>query len=194
MARELSARERRFLLAGAAALALFLALRLVGGRLPDLGLRARRLLPEKTAVLLAYREAVGREAALEQEAERLGRELESYREVMLPSATPPLAAAELQTRLKELADRAGLRIQSEKILPHARRESFLEIPVQIVANGDIKNLRDFIVAVESGETFIAIKEMSLRSAKRRQFVPETRAYVDLNDIQANLTMVGLIPG
>jgi hypothetical protein len=36
--------------------------------------------------------------------------------------------------------------------------------------------------------------MSLRSVKRRQFVPETRSYLDITDLQASMTLAGLIRG
>jgi Tfp pilus assembly protein PilO len=114
--------------------------------------------------------------------------------VLRPAATPPLAAADLQTRLKELADRAGLKIQSEKIMPHAKKDAYLEIPVQIVASGEMRNLRDFIVAVEASPISIAVQEMTLRAVKRPTFSPETRRYVDVTEIQASLTLVSLIPG
>jgi Tfp pilus assembly protein PilO len=194
VAKALSARERRFLVAGVAAVVLFFGARLLLGRAMDFVTRVNKLLPEKVKVLAAYREAVGREAALEHEAESLDAELKSYDPALLPGATPALAAAVLQTRLKELADRAGLKIQSEKILPHVKKETYLEVPVQVVASGDVRNLRDFTVAVESSPVFIAVQEMTLRTVKRRQFVPETRNYVDVNDIQASMTLVGLIPG
>lgn len=194
MARSLSARERLSLLAAAAALALFFGVRQVLPRLANVGPRAERLLAEKTAVLGAYRQAVGREGALAAEAEELRGRIESQEGALLPGATPPLAAADLQTRLKQLAERAGLKIQSEKILAHVKRDGYIEVPVQIVANGDIRNVKDFIVAIEASEVFIAVQEASLRSVKRRQFVPETRQYVDVADIQASLTLVGMIKG
>lgn len=194
MAKSLSRRERVFLAAGVGALLLFVLARIFLVKILDFEARVRKLIPEKTAVLVAYQEAVGREAALEAENAQLEAELASFARALLPSATPPLAAAELQTRLKELADRAGLKIQSEKILLFTKRESYLEIPVQIVANGDIRNLKEFLAAVDGSQIFIAVQELNLRTVKRRQFVPETRNYIDVNEIQAGLTLVGLIPG
>ena len=194
MARAVSARERLFLLAALAALALYFGARPLLPRLTNIGPRADRLLEEKSSVLAAYRQAVGREGALVAEAEALETRIGSRELALLPGATPPLAAADLQTRLKQLADRAGLKIQSEKILAHVKRDAYLEIPVQIVANGEIRNLRDFVVAVEASPVFIAVQEVSLRSVKRRQFVPETRTYIDVADLQASMTLVGLIRG
>jgi len=194
VARSLSARERYALLAAAAALALYFGARPLLPRLAGIGPRSERLFEEKTAVLGAYRQAVGREGALSAESEALGARIAAHEQALLPGATPPLAAADLQTRLKQLAERAGLKIQSEKILAHVKRDAYLEIPVQIVANGEIRNLKDFVVALEASPVFIAVQEMSLRSVKRRQFVPETRSYLDITDLQASMTLAGLIRG
>ena len=121
-------------------------------------------------------------------------EISGYEGALLPGATPPLAAADLQTLLKKYSDSAGLKIQSEKILPHVKRDAYLEIPVQIVANGDIRSLKDFLVAVDSSKRFMAVQDLSLRTVKRRQLIAETRSYADINDIQASMTLVGLIHG
>lgn len=194
MARAISKRERLFVLAALATLALYFGARPLLPKLAGLGPHSERLFEEKAEVLAAYQQAVGREGALTAEAEQLEAKITAYEEAFLPGATPPLAAADLQTRLKQLAERAGLKIQSEKILAHVKRDAYLEIPVQIVANGEIRNLKDFVVAVEASPVFIAIPEMSVRSVKRRQFVPETRTYIDVADLQASMTLAGLIRG
>ena len=188
----LSTRERRFLFAGAAAFLLFFAGREALRRGASVSGGSAALLTEKLTVLGAYRAALGREAALRGELERLERGVAGYEEAFLPGDTPPLAAADLQTRLKELAERAGMKIQSEKILANVRHEPFLEVPVQIVATGEIRNLSDFVVAVEASPVFIAIREMTVRTVKRRQFVPETRTYAEISDIQASMTLFGLV--
>jgi hypothetical protein len=159
-----------------------------------IGPRSDKLLAEKMEKIDAYRQSVGRESSLAAEAAALGAEIGSYEATLLPGATPPLAAADLQTLLKKFSDSAGLKIQSEKILPHVKRDFYLEIPVQIVANGDIRNLKEFLVAVDSSKLFMAVQNVSLRTVKRRQFVAETRSYTDTTDIQASMTLVGLIHG
>lgn len=199
MARAISGRERKLLIGAAALFVIYLGViklgppRILAG-VTTIGPKSDKLLDEKMQRIDAYRQAVGRESSLTAEAAALGAEIRAYEGALLPGSTPPLAAADLQTLLKQFSDRAGLKIQSEKILPHVKRDYYLEIPVQIVANGEIRNLKDFLVAVDSSKVFIAVKELSLRTVKRRQFVAETRAYVDINDIQASMTLVGLIHG
>lgn len=192
MARKLSGRERLFLLCAAAMLVAYLGARPLLSKLSDIGPRSGRLLAEKSKVIAAYRQAVGRESSLTAETASLEAEIAGYERALLPGATPPLAAADLQTRLKQLADAAGLKIQSEKILAHVKRDAYLEIPVQIVTSGEIRNLKDFLVAAEASPTFIAIEDVSLRTVKRPQFNTATRTYSDASTIQASMTLVGLI--
>ena len=194
MARTITGRERRLLFGAAALLVLYLVARPILGRVNVIGLQSGKLMAEKMKVIDAYRLAVGREASLIAEAAALEAEISAYETSLLPGATPPLAAADLQTLLKQFSDRAGLKIQSEKILPHVKRGSYLEIPVQIVANGEIRNLKDFLVAVDSSKLFMSVQDISMRTVKRRQLIAETRTYLDINDIQASMTLVGLIHG
>jgi Tfp pilus assembly protein PilO len=187
-------RERQLLFGAAALLVVYLGARPLLDRAAVLGPQSGKLLSEKMKVIAAYQQAVGREGSLTAEAAALGAEIEAYESALLPGATPPLAAADLQTLLKQFSDRAGLKIQSEKILPHVKRDSYLEIPVQIVANGEMRNLKDFLVAVDSSKLFVGVQNVSLRTVKRRQFVAATRSYVETNDIQASMTFIGLIHG
>jgi Tfp pilus assembly protein PilO len=192
VARAISGRERLLLLGTAVLLAGYLGARPFLGRLGDLGPKSGRLLAEKMSVIAAYRRTVGREGALRAEAEAVAAGINAYEAALLPGKTPPLAAADLQTRLKQLADRAGLKIQSEKILAHVKRGAYLEIPVQIVATGDIRNLRDFLVAVEASPVFIGVQDVSLRVAPRQSRIVDARQAASANDLQASMTLAGLI--
>ncbi len=192
--KSLKAREKFFLAAAAAAVVLFIVGRLLMAQVNTYRANQRELLPEKLALLSDYRAAVAREKVLVQENRELDQVLESYEKYLLPSSEPSLAAAELQTHLKDLAGRAGLKIVSEKILTHRKEEHYLEIPVQIVASGGLENLRDFIVSLERAEVFIAIRKMNLRAVKKKQFLPATRTYAEKSEIQATLTVAGLIHG
>jgi hypothetical protein len=192
VARAVTGRERMLLLGACALLVAYLGVRPFLGRLAGIGPQSQQLIAEKSKVIAAYRQAVGREGSLKAESEALAAQISAYEETLLPGTTPPLAAADLQTRLKQIADRAGMKIQSEKILPHVRREAYLEIPVQIVASGDIRNLKDFLVALEASPVHISVQEVGLRAVKRQPRIVETRAPTDMNELQASMTLVGLI--
>jgi len=126
VARAITGRERQLLFGAAPARRLSGARPLLD-RAALLGPKSGKLLAEKMKVIAAYRQAVGRESSLAAEAAALGAEINTFEAALLPGATPPLAAADLQTLLKQYSDRAGLKIQSEKILPHVKRDAYLEI-------------------------------------------------------------------
>jgi Tfp pilus assembly protein PilO len=192
VARAVSPRERLLLLAAVAALLAYFGARPLLERAAFLAPRSGKLLADKLNVIAAYRQAVGREGALTAEIAELDSRIGAYDRALLPGATPPLAAADLQTLFKKISDSAGLKIQSEKILPFVKRGGYREIPVQIVAKGDIRNLKEFLFAIDASPVFIAVQDLGLRTVAKRQFVAQTRSYVDSVDIQASMTLVGLI--
>jgi Tfp pilus assembly protein PilO len=192
--RKINRREKRFLVTAAAAVFLFLAGRWFLMPFFHLATGASDLIAEQQALMEAYQSVVARENVLREERRELDAVLEQYDAFLLPSASPPLAAADLETRINDLADRSGLTIQSKKILGHRAREFFLEIPVQVVATGRIENLRDFIVLIEGSEVFIGINELHLRSMPRRNPPRGSRGRTAGSEIQATMTIAGLVPG
>lgn len=194
MARKWSRREKRALAAAALAGVMFLLGRWVLVPLFQFSSGAGERIDGGLEVLRAYQEVVAREPGLREEDRLLGAALDSYRTFFLPADTPPLAGAALEARLKELADQAGLNIVSGKVLGHQRRDTFVEIPVQIVATGSIEGFRNFVVLAESSEIYIGIREMNIRSLGARQ-LPRSgqRRRAEGADIQATMTVAGLIP-
>ncbi len=193
MARKISSREKRFLAAAAGAVLLFAAGRWLAVPWVRSVTEAPEVIGERLAVMEAYQGVIAREGALGQEAGELEAALEKYAAYLLPASAPPLAAAELQNRIKAIADRSGLNIQSEKILPHQAGEFYLEIPVQIVATGKVEQVRDFILFLESAETYIGIRALQLRSLARRRSGRGNPGGTVSGEIQATITISGLIP-
>jgi hypothetical protein len=168
MGRKIGKRERTFLLAAGAATALFLSGKWLVIPFLQFESGAADRIEDKLAILSAYGSVVARKPLLLEEDRELEAALREYGIALLPSDKPPLAAADLQTRLKDLAARAGLNIVSEKILSHRERGAFIEIPLQIVARGSIENLKDFIVFLEGADVLIEIEEINMRALSRRQ--------------------------
>jgi hypothetical protein len=192
MGRKVGRRERMFLIAAGAATALF-----VSGKwlvIPFLQFESgsNHRIDSGLKTLEQYGEYVARKTPLLEEQRELEAALGEYGAALLPSDKPPLAAADLQTRLKALAARSGLNIVSEKILSHRERGAYTEIPLQIVAKGSIANLRDFIVLLEGADVLIEIEEINLRALSRRQ-PPRGRVKGGVaEEVQATMTVAGLI--
>ena len=192
MGRKIGKREKMFLLAAAAATFLFLSGKWLVIPFLQFESGAADRIEDKLEALEKYGEYVARKPLLLEEDRALEAALREYGIALLPSDKPPLAAADLQTRLKELAARAGLDIVSEKILNHREKGAFIEIPLQIVAKGSIDNLRDFIVSLEEADVLIEIEEINLRALSRRR-PPRGRAQGGSSEeVQATMTVAGLI--
>jgi hypothetical protein len=192
MGRKLGKREKRFLLAAGAAAVLFLSGKWFVVPFVQFESGAADRIEDKLAILKAYGSVVARKPLLLEEDRELEAALGEYGIALLPSDKPPLAAADLQTRLKELAARAGLDIVSEKILNHRTKGAFIEIPLQIVAKGSIDNLKDFIVSLEGADVLIEIEEINLRALSRRRSVRGRAQDGSSEVIQATMTIAGLI--
>lgn len=143
--------------------------------------------------LNAYQEVVARGPGLERESRALDAALEKHRVFFLPGEKPPLAAAALERRLKELAARVGLNIVSQKIIKPRAEEFSVEIPLQIVATGSIDIFRDFILLLQVEKMYVGVNEMAFRSLSRRQVRRGSQGTGREAGLQATLTVAGFIP-
>jgi Tfp pilus assembly protein PilO len=67
----------------------------------------------------------------------------------------------MQRVVADLTERAGLSVQSIRPLNAVKEKNFLTIPVYFEGNGSIKQLSDFLKAVEAGPVMLKIDKMSL---------------------------------
>lgn len=193
MVRKLSSREKIALAAAGLAVVLFVLIKWVA--VPSF--RFLSGASETTESLLtelnAYQEVVARGPGLKRQNQALDAALEKHRIFFLPGEKPPLAAAALERRLKELAAMVGLNIVSQKIIKPREEEFSVEIPVQIVATGSISNFRDFILLLQGENMYIGVNEMAFRSLSRRQTRRGSQGAGRETDLQATLTVAGFIP-
>ena len=125
------------------------------------------------------REAVGRTAAREATLERrrlliaqgpgiaeelqgITRRLESESARLLRGPTAPLAASELQKLVKDVAASSNMEVRSERILPATDREGLLEVPIEIVIAGSIRDTMTALYRLEHTERQLMIKDLKIR--------------------------------
>lgn len=193
MGRRLSSREKTALAAAGLAAVLFFLGKWAAVPFFRFLAAAPERIESRLTVLKAYQEVVARGPSLERESLALDTALEERSVFFLPAEKPPLAAAALERRLKELAAEAGISIVSQKILKPREDEFSVEIPLQVVATGSIGSFRDFMVSLQAEEMYIAIGEMVLRSLGRRQARRGGQRAGDEGDLQATMTVAGFIP-
>ncbi|MBI3090232.1 MAG: type II secretion system protein M [Candidatus Tectomicrobia bacterium] len=117
--------------------------------------------------LRTYQRIVARRKGLTLYRQSLTAALQQLDAIIYTGDKAPLTAAEVQQVLKELARRAGVKIEREKILDPVEAGSFLRIPVEINARTSIRNLSQLIYLIEAYAKFLAIPELSIEVANRQ---------------------------
>jgi hypothetical protein len=123
---------------------------------------AAELVPAREQVLQQRRELIGRHAAIIAETDATTKRFDKLAEGFLTSATPAVAASELQKIVKDMAAEARTEIRSERILPPAERGELLEIPVEIAVSCEIRQLVDLLTRLDSAPKLLPVQDVKIR--------------------------------
>jgi Tfp pilus assembly protein PilO len=124
--------------------------------------QAVELVPAREQVLAQKRELIGRRAAIGAELDATTARIDQLAERFLTSATPAVAASELQKLVKDMAAEARTEVRSERILPPTERGEILEIPVEIAVSCEIRQLVDLLAKLDSASKLLPVQDMKIR--------------------------------
>ena len=158
----LSRRERTIILASAG-VALLVALYFfvvdpLLGRYRELG----ELSPAREATLEARRRLIAQRPRLIEELAEVNTTLEKQTERLLPGATAPLAASELQRVVKEVAGAANVDVRSERVLPPSELAGLQEVPIELTVAGSIRDTVDLLFRIERTKRLLTVKDVKVR--------------------------------
>ena len=123
---------------------------------------AGELVPAREQVLQQKRELIARRSAITTELAATSERFEKLSEGFLTSATPAVAASELQKIVKDMAAQAKTEVRSERILPPADRGELLEIPVEIAVSCEIRQLVDLLTRLDGSPKLLPIQDIKVR--------------------------------
>jgi uncharacterized membrane-anchored protein YhcB (DUF1043 family) len=123
---------------------------------------AAELVPAREQVLHQRQELITRRAAITAELQSTTARFDKLSEGFLASATPAVAASELQKIVKDMAAEAKTEVRSERILPPADRGELLEIPVEIAVSCEIRQLLDLLTKLESAPKLLPVQDLKVR--------------------------------
>jgi general secretion pathway protein M len=130
---------------------------------PFLGLYAGREGRVEQRVRLAQRyDALARQLPALRDAERNWRD-RSGGELLLSGSSDALAAAALQSMLKDMTADAGADLRSSESLPAASAESFRKIGVRIVFAGNLKALVEVLRRIEVARPILSAGDIDIRN-------------------------------
>jgi general secretion pathway protein M len=131
--------------------------------------------------LLAERPAL--EAAIEQ-LER-DRPLAPY---LLAGANRALAAADLQRRLQEAVQKHDVTILSLRVKEPVDDGPLERIAVEARLRADVRQLRDLLYAVETGQPYLFVEDLSINVRQARRL---RRSQMSALGLEISLTLYGL---
>ncbi|PYN53581.1 MAG: hypothetical protein DMD92_20135, partial [Candidatus Rokuibacteriota bacterium] len=123
---------------------------------------AADLAPAREQAVQRRHDLIARKAAIAAELEAMTARVDALSERLLSSATPAVAASELQKIVKDLAAQAKTEVRSERILPTTERGELIEVPVEITVSGEIRELVDLLGKLDEAPKLLVMQDLRIR--------------------------------
>jgi len=120
------------------------------------------LIPAREALLERRRLIVAQRPILTAEIEKVTQRLDARAPRWLQGPTPPLAASELQTLVKDLAVKAGAEVRSERILPLVDRGGLQEVPIEITVAAGLRESVRLLFDLEHTTKILTVQDVKVR--------------------------------
>lgn len=120
------------------------------------------LIPTREAVLERRRSLVAQRSTLTAEIEQVNKRIDAVAPRWLKGPTASLAASELQTLVKSLADQAGAEMRSERILPLVDRGGLQEIPIEITVASGLREAVRLLYDLEHTTKILTVQDVKVR--------------------------------
>jgi general secretion pathway protein M len=106
-------------------------------------------------------------SGLRSQHEQLKRSLARNRHY-LTSTSEALAAADLQRIVKQIAGTKGMEVLSTQILPASEEAEFTRVALKVRMRGVLDNLVEVFHTLETGQPYLFLDNVSVRSTSRRR--------------------------
>ena len=120
------------------------------------------LIPTREAVLERRRLLVAQRPTITAEIEKINERINAVSARWLKGPTPPLAASELQTMIKTLAEQAGAEVRSERVLPLVERGGLQEIPIEITVASGLREAVRLLFDLEHTTKILTVQDVKVR--------------------------------
>jgi Tfp pilus assembly protein PilO len=119
-------------------------------------------IPTREATLERRRLLVARRSTITAEIEKATNRIDAMAPRWLKGPTPTLAASELQTLIKGLADQAGAEMRSERILPVVERAGLQEVPIEITAASSLREAVRLLYDLGHATKILTVQDVKIR--------------------------------
>lgn len=180
----LTPKQSKFAALGILALMLVLVVSAIAVPLWLLNRRYDAAVEEAATRLERYSRIVGMREGLQQKAAEI-KALEATHH-FLKSASPALAAAELQEQAKHILDENGGKLNSIQILPHRDDGLYRQVSVSLQLTAPLSGVKAMLHALESAHPYLFVDNFSIRATSMAPVRNDSASEPDLI-VQFDLT-------
>jgi hypothetical protein len=180
--RNLSRREKRLITIGILAVFLFLSFDHLLDFFYYRPVRVREQILHERNKLERFRLKVQSKPRIESRLASAKKEVGRLERILLPGKKTPVAAAQLQRIIQDIANETKIEVKSQKIEKPLEYKLVLEIPIQVVFRCTIGELTNFLYKIETHPKLLSIPKWTIR-------VPNHR---NPKQIQVTMTISGFL--
>lgn len=117
----------------------------------------------KKKQIVKYRELISRKEGVENKLATLKKNIDESSQAMLDGESPSLAAVSLQNIINLNAAKFNIKIKSTDVVkekPVGKGEYYFAIPVRITFDSDAKQLKDFVLSLETDAKYLTISDLA----------------------------------
>lgn len=141
---------------------------------------------ELTERLARFRALSARRPLLESQLQQV-RLQHRKNEYYIDAATPAVAAAVLQRKVKQVAESSGGELLSTQNLPQNPAEKPMQIAIRVRMSGDVSGLVKTLHELEGGRPLLFVDNLSIRSRKKVRGRRKNRTVVYRLDVRFDLS-------
>ena len=178
---KISQREKKFLLIGMIVVFLIIMYRGVLWY-RDFRFSAAEHIETKQITLQKQSTKISEEVEIGNNLKAVSAELKNLEKGLLKGDKPPVAAAEVQRILKNIAESLTINIKSERALNPVENGSYIGIPVEIGFTASTAKLKDMLYKIKTSPLILTVTTVKIRVTNMR----------NPSDVYTTLIVKGLI--
>ena len=163
----ISKRDKKVLMIGALAVALFLVINYVISPFIESENDIQGGTEQKEMLLQKYERVINQRGEIEKKLAKMKREQSDLNKKLLKGSTPSLAAAEMQKMLENISKKYDLELKSVKVKDAEESGEFLAIPLEIRLTTDLNSTRKFLADLEKNSKYLIIPKLKISVKNQR---------------------------
>jgi Tfp pilus assembly protein PilO len=164
----ISKRDRKFLVAGGAAILLFLVINYIIIPFIESEREIRESTEQKEMTLQKFEKIIAGRGEVEKQLAQVKRKHSQLNAKLLTGSTPSLAAAEMQKMLEKISASHDLELKSVKVQDGEKQGDLLTIPLEIRLQTDLERTRKFLADIEKNQKYLIVPSLKISVQNQRE--------------------------